>query len=279
MNIPAIIGLITCIISCGQSPEKNKTVPVELKPLNKSENADAEAKAESTRLHIALQEALQVANQQVAADSFSRTLEVVPDSLDVVRVKLEMANFFSGNLKHLVIKTQSNQTTCTDIYLRREAGFEKVLSHQQWQLEHIKDTIQDVNGDGIKDFLVNWYGITGCCLKNFYDVYLYLPKTGSFSRKYTFINPTFSPAEKMIRGVAYGHAGETSIYKYRWNTQGVDTLESVYYEKREHQKTGKVIIEKHLPVKSISKVSTVPKEYRTIFGYDWFTGDLDQLNK
>ena len=34
----------------------------------------------------------------------------------------------------------------------------------------------------------------------------------TFSKNFEFINPTFSPKEKIIRGICYGHPGETEMY-------------------------------------------------------------------
>jgi len=80
-------------------------------------------------------------------------------------------------------------------------------------MEYINDTIRDINGDGFNDFVVNWYGSNGCCLKAFSNVYLLRPDKKIFSNNLEFINPTFSPTEKIIRGVCYGYPGETEMYK------------------------------------------------------------------
>jgi hypothetical protein len=166
-----------------------------------------------------------------------------------------------------------------DIYRQDGPALEKVASYAQWRLEYKRDTLQDVNGDGLKDFLVNWYGSTGCCLKNFYAVYLHQQDEGGFSKEYEFINPTFSPKEMVIRGVQYGHPGETEMYKYKWNGPRVDTLEIIYYERNDNgSKTGNVIREQYSQGntnnKQIGKLPAVPKEYRRIYGYDWFVGNI-----
>ena len=49
----------------------------------------------------------------------------------------------------------------------------------------------------------------------------------------SIINPTFSPKEKIIRGVGYGHPGETEMYKYKWNGNTIDTMEYVYFERND----------------------------------------------
>ena len=144
-------------------------------------------------------------------------------------------------------------------------------------MTYVNDTIRDINGDGLNDFVVDWYGSTGCCLKAFSDVYLIRNDKKTFSNNFEFINPTFSPKENIIRGVCYGHPGETEMYKYKWNGETVDTLEYVYYETDDKGvKTGKVIIsdkESYLSnFQIIKRLNSVPSEYKKIEGYDWFTG-------
>ena len=123
-----------------------------------------------------------------------------------------------------------------DIYSNNGKKFKKILSHKEWTLTYVNDAIRDINGDGLKDFVVNSYGATGCCLKAFSDIYLLKKDKKEFSKGFEFINPTFSPEEKVIRGVEYGHPGQTEIYKYKWNGEVVDTLEYVYYDTDEEGK-------------------------------------------
>ncbi|MGC3946473.1 MAG: hypothetical protein QM762_18445 [Chryseolinea sp.] len=150
-----------------------------------------------------------------------------------------------------------------------------MLTREQLGMTYINDTIRDVNGDGFKDFLVNWYPSAGCCLSDIYNVYLNLPYKNIFSDDYEFINPTFSPKEKIIRGIGYGHPGEVELYKYKWNNLEIDTVEFIH-PYRDHE--GKFIRSKqpHYPrtVKEGTVLNETPKEYHNIENYDWFTGDL-----
>lgn len=144
-------------------------------------------------------------------------------------------------------------------------------------MTYVNDTIRDINGDGLNDFVVNWYGSSGCCLKAFSNVYLLHSDKKTFSINFEFINPTFSPKEKIIRGVCYGHPSDTEMYKYKWNGEVVDTLEYICYEKDDKgNKTGKIIISTDVPYgkkfKVIKRLNSVPYEYTSIEGYDWFTG-------
>ena len=117
-------------------------------------------------------------------------------------------------------------------YSKNGNKFENVLSYDRWILEYVNDTIQDINGDGLKDFVVNWYGNTGCCLKAFSNVHLLRTDQKTFSNNLEFINPTFSPKEKIFRGICYGHPEETEIYKYKWNHETIDSLEYISHEKK-----------------------------------------------
>lgn len=223
-----------------------------------------------------LQDALEIANQNISKNKFVMKYDVLPDSIPV-RVEINLDYHFTKTNPHLIIRRNEPTAIYVDIYTKGESKFEKVVSHEEWEITYVNDTIQDINGDGLRDFVVNWYGSSGCCLKAFSNVYLLRKDKKAFSDKFEFINPTFSPKEKIVRGVCYGHPGETQMYKYKWNGEKVDTLEYVSYECNEKGKTGKIIITTDLhygtKYKVLKKLNSVPTEYRKIEGYDWFTGN------
>jgi len=226
-----------------------------------------------------LTEALKIATQNINKETFFTKYEAtLYDEYDV-KVEISLDYHFTKDYSHLIIRRSNPNSVCIDIFFKNNGIFERVVSHEQWALTYVGDTIQDINGDGLKDFVVNWYGATGCCLKAFSNVYLLRPDKKSFSNEFEFINPTFSPKEKIIRGVCYGHPGETEMYKYKWNDEKIDTLEYVYYEKNKNgNKTGKIIISTNGPWENNNKVlkrlNYVPNEYTKIEGYWWFEGNI-----
>lgn len=154
-----------------------------------------------------------------------------------------------------------------------EGNIVKVISHKQWGMTYTGDTIFDVNGDGRKDFVVNWYGSTGCCLKGFSDVYIARKNHISFTEPFEFINPTFSPEEHVVRGICYGHPGDTEMYKYKWNGEKIDTIEYVMFEKDTAGNNIGVLISKQRnskPSNIIRKQKHVPTEYKLINDFGWF---------
>jgi len=288
-----ILVLLTTFFSCGQPTEKkNVTVDTtdklqtksdkeENERLEKRKKIEEQEKADSIRLDNILQNALKIANQNFDKNRFSDKYEVSTDYIPV-NVEINLDYYFTKARPHLIIRRDDIEgaigITYIDIYSKGDNNFEKVVSHKQWYMEYRNDTIRDINGDGLNDFVVNGYGVNGCCLKAFSIVYLLRQDKKSFSKNYDFINPTFSPKEKIIRGLCYGYPGETTMYKYKWNGEKVDTLEYISYEKNEKGvKTGKVIISTDEPYgdnyKILKIVNSVPTEYRKIEDYDWFTGD------
>lgn len=245
--------------------------------LERSKEIEEQDYADSIRLDRVLQDALKIANQNIKKDKFIMKYEVSPDSIPV-SVEINLDSHFTKTNPHLIIRRNEISVIYIDIYRKGERKFEKVVSHEQWTLTYVNDTIQDINGDGLKDFVVNWYGASGCCLKAFSNVYLLRQDKNAFSENFEFINPTFSPKERIVRGVCYGDPGETEMYKYKWNGEKVDTLEYVSYERNEKGKTGKVIISTDRPYgnkfKTLKVLNSVPTEYEKIEGYNWFTGNL-----
>jgi hypothetical protein len=282
-------GLFTTLFSCRQPSDNNNIVVTttdtidtrvdkkEKEWLEKSSEIEENDNADSLRLDPILQEALKIANQNIYKEQFIKKYIVSSDSISV-SVEINLDYHFTRKNPHLIIRRNEPNTIFIDIYTRSDNQFRKVLSHAQWKMEYLNDTIRDINGDGLNDFVVNWYASTGCCLKAFSNIYLLRQDKKEFSKNFKFINPTFSPKEKIIRGVCYGHPGDTELYKYKWNGEKLDTIEYVSYQKNGNGiKTKKIIISTGKPysVKSniLRVLNTVPAEYKKIEGYDWFTGE------
>lgn len=285
-----IFGLLITVFSCRQPDEKTIITVVrvdssqttihskEQEPPAKRRKIDEQDIADSIRLDKVLQDALKIANQNIARNRFVKKYEVLPDSVPIT-VEINLGYHFSNTNPHLIIRRNEPSTVYIDVYSESDSEFKNVLSHEEWTMTYVSDTIRDINGDGIKDFVVNWYGSNGCCLKAFSNVYLIRQDKKSFSGNFEFINPTFSPKEKIIRGVEYGHPGETEMYKYKWIGEKVDTLEYVSFQKNDKgEKTGKILIHSNRkqgdPEKTLKVLNSVPTEYKKIEGYDWFLGDL-----
>ena len=269
-----IILSIFALLSCGEATNKQAVENKNIPPTEELVESDSE----SLRDAEILNEALNIATQNIDKDTFhTEYVRIVDVGYYEVQVEINLGYHFTKNYSHLIIRRSGVDAEKIDIYSKDNNTFEKVLSHKQWEMTYVNDTIKDINGDGLKDFVVNWYGAAGCCLKAFSNVYLLRPDKKTFSSDFEFINPTFSPEEKIIRGVCYGHPGETEMYKYQWNGESVDTLEYVSYERNQNgEKTEKIIISTKRPYEDDNKVlkylNSVPSEYKKIEGYDWFTG-------
>lgn len=282
--------LSTIIFSCGQPNEKSNIAVVvtdtlqtrlaqkEKEHLDKRKEFEAQDKIDSLNLDNILKRAIKIAEQSNNLEKLKKNyVETMPDSSYQVQVSIDGGQYFTKANSHLTIRRKGGGTIFIDIFSKIDRHFQKVISHEESEMTYVGDTIRDINGDGLKDFVVNWYGSSGCCLKAFSNVYLMRTDKKNFSNSFEFINPTFSPKEKLIRGVCYGHPSETEMYKYKWNKEAVDTLEYISYEKNEKGvKTGKVIVSNRRPFKDNSRIlkrlNSVPNEYKSIDSYDWFTG-------
>lgn len=278
----AIIAYTT-LLSCGTNKKDKYTLTTvagkgEKERFKERTQMEEQEHADSLQLEKILQHALKTAHKHFGKTKFTEEYGKFVDGLPV-RVEINMDYHFSKDEPHLIIRRAEPSSLYIDIYSKGLRKFEKAKSLVEWSMTYVNDTIRDINGDGLKDFVVNTYGSNGCCLKAFSKVYLLKQDKKAFSEEFEFINPTFSPEEKIIRGVCYGHPGETDMYKYRWNAYQVDTLEYVSYETNaEGIKTGKIITSTKRPFNNNSKtlkiLNAVPAEYKKIEGYDWFTGDL-----
>lgn len=236
-------------------------------------------KKDSLKLEAILMNALKISNNNINKNKFFNEYEDKFEDENTVKVEINSDYHFTKNQPHLIIHRYAPNEVLIDIYSKTNNKFKRVASHTQWSMTYVNDTIRDINGDGLNDFVVNWYGATGCCLKAFSNVYLLRADKKEFSRNFEFINPTFSPKEKIIRGVCYGHPGHTEMYKYKWSGEQIDTLEFISYEvKVNEEKTGKIIVSNKLPYsknyKVLRRLNNPPKEYQKIDGYSWFLGEF-----
>lgn len=232
---------------------------------------------DSLRQEFELKSMLMMAQKNIDKDSFSIN-DQSDNTENPTNFDLQYGNHFTSSIKHLIVRRSDPGMFYFDIFAVSRGQFVKVASHQNSALTYQNDTIQDINGDGLKDFVVNWYGSSGCCLKAFSEVFLIQADKKTFGKQLQFINPTFSPIEKMVRGVCYGFPGETELYKYHFEGNRIDTIEYVAIERnKEHQKTGDILITNnrlHMDnVKILKRLKNVPQEYKKIEGYDWFLGD------
>lgn len=273
-----ILGFLILFFSCGERNETKNLFNITSDSLKTKIDKEEKDLSDSLRLSKILKNALNIANQNINKIPFTKKYAVLTDSIPV-SVEINLDYTFSKANPHLIIRRNDPGAIYIDIYSQYDERFEKVLSHEQWNMTYVNDTISDINGDGLDDFVINWYGATGCCLKAFSNIYLLRKDNKTFSKDFQFINPTFSPKEKTIRGVCYGQPGETEMYKYKWNGEEIDTLEYVSFEQNEKgEKTGKILISNSEPandkIKIIKRLNSVPHEYKSINGYDWFTGNL-----
>jgi len=284
-NYIVFITIITLLIACEHTINKDKKVLKEnvqkseiKKELSYEEirkQVEINIRIDSIRLSLAKIDAFKIAKTAFNEDNFSKEYEFYPDdSSDAIDIKIKIGSLFNDNQKYFLLSRRNDWEKYLDLYRIIGDKVETLIEIEHDDECSLRDTIFDVNGDGFKDFLVHWYPSSGCCIRDIYGVYLYQPNTGKFTEVYEFINPTFSPKEKIIRGVCYGHPGETELYKYKWNGETVDTIEYIYYQKNDQGEIIGVISSKNSPYgdkKNKTKLlKSVPKEYKTIEGYDWF---------
>lgn len=181
------------------------------------------------------------------------------------------SNSINRTKKHLRIRCTAYGQVLDTWYRINNGKTHTILRLQYGSMDAIGDTLMDVNGDGVNDFCRLSYSGAGCCLRNVYDVFLYNSKIDSFGMEYGFMNPTFYPTEKTIRGILYGPPGEAGLYKYKWSNNRIDTLEFIY--PNPHRPGSYLKTQKPIDVNEDSTglmLLSLPKEYNTVNDLDYF---------
>lgn len=297
INTILILIAINLLYSCGETTKKsntdtkkidNNSIEISLIDTNNADPQKNEQKnkltkeerrkqieelnrIDSLRLDFALKDAFEFAKNEFKNDNFIKQYEIQPDdSLFSIHIEIEISNLFNNGSKYFLLRRHVPWATYLNVYKIDEDQAKEVIVREQGGMTYIRDTIYDVNGDKLNDFLVHWYPSSGCCRRNVYNVYLN-QENGNFTSDYEFINPTFSANEKVIRGVGYGHPGGVGLYKYKWNDHKIDTIEFIYLDTSKVNHFIKTNRREYYPTAENGKVLRgLPREYSNIESIDWF---------
>ncbi len=193
-----------------------------------------------------------------------------------LQIEIKYGNLFTENGIHAVLRIGAIYQTLICVYyynsIEKSDSLQTLLYFDGYHNTYQGDTIRDINGDNKKDFIIESYPMSGCCLAELRDVYLFQNKT-KFTEKYDFINPTFYPKEKVIRGLTYGW--NPLLYKYKWNGLKIDTLEHISPNiadttRRTFFKTKKWEDPSDMKNVKKTKLNSIPKEYHSIENFDVF---------
>jgi len=267
--------LIILIYSCVQKGKMNSNKSIDNFKTETKVNSSFDKNGDSIRQAKVMKEAFVIVKQNLSKDYFKFSFETTPDdSSQTITTEINIGHLFTKYEKHLLIRRKTPWGALLDLFLIRNDSLISLISHEQGDMTYIADTIFDANGDGFKDFVVNWEPSSGCCRRDTYSVYLFLPQKETFTSDYTFINPTFFQKEKIIRGVEYGHPGEVGLYKYKWNGLKVDTIEFIYPDENHKGFYIKTKKPSYRPTeKQGVLLKNIPKEYLGIESFDWFINE------
>ena len=197
------------------------------------------------------------------------------DCTYVTQVQLRQGDLFGNGKSYLIVRRKKSGTVDVDVFAAGRKP-QHLIAFGGIPFTYVGNTIRDVNGDGTKDFVVDTYGSSGCCLKAFSAVYLARPDGRSFSEPVDFTNPTFFPDEQVVRGVAYGYRGIAPLYKKKWEGENLEDVEYVFFETDTALvRSGRIIradSDDVTQAKKVEYLKEIPKEYESIFGFDWFLG-------
>jgi hypothetical protein len=220
----------------------------------------------------AFEKALEFAKKEKEKPHFTYHFEEQSEkgSYSSIEVNIDYGYFFDKNEKFLILTCDYHKfsdDTYYRIYLVNDNSFE--LKLEEYANHGEKPLFMEINGDENIDFIIPYSPSSGCCPRQCKMVFLY--KNKKFI-KYDFINPTFSPKEKVVRGLSYGYFPEVGLYKYKWNGTQLDTVEYIYRTKESNFKKF-IRTKKQIDLSKNNQgevLESLPKEYENINEIDWF---------
>lgn len=198
---------------------------------------------------------------------------IPPDGSATYHTTVSYNNIFTEHTKDdesklLQITIQTYGTKNYYFFKLEKDSFKYVFKYESDDIVS-NDTLMDINGDSYKDLVIHLRSMGGCCRADAVMTFLYLPETGKFTNCTGFMNPTFYPKEGVVRGVEYGHRGETPLYKMKWNGHEWEPVEYIQLDYSNPKQFIKTPKEEFRPTKKDGIVlKKLPKEYLTVSGLD-----------
>ncbi|WP_338813575.1 hypothetical protein V9L05_19505 [Bernardetia sp. Wsw4-3y2] len=220
----------------------------------------------------AFEKALDFAKQKKDKPHFTYYFEddLEKGNYNSIKVNIDYGAFFNKNDKFLILTCEYHKLSDDKyyrVYLKESDSFKLLV--EEYTNHGEQPIFMEINGDENIDFVIPYSPSSGCCPRQSKIVFLYKDKNFV---KYNFINPTFSPKEKIVRGLGYGYFPEVGLYKYKWSGTKLDTVEYIYRTKEsDFKKFIRTKKEIHLPKHSQGEIlDFLPKEYQNINEIDWF---------
>jgi hypothetical protein len=229
---------------------------------------------------VKLNEALAYAKNAGKREGSHYLDTIVANDNFVLTTFVQFGHLFSPDHWHLFIRRKCYLDIKSAVYQLKPEGYVRVFEDTTIEEGYIGDTIRDVNGDGIRDFMVHTYPPSGCCLRDVYWVRLGL-KDGKFvDTCVVFVNPEFFPVEKVVRGVEYGAPGIVPMYKARWEGLKLKEVEWIFRDTLHPDQYIRTRRYKGYPEPGEGeRLNTVPWEYKSLEGYRWFMEEDEQKIK
>lgn len=236
------------------------------------------ADSNSYYLNLILDKVLQTSKKYKNRNLYSGSIDTSVYHFRNVHATFLVGNVFSKDRKHLLVKRFINEyggfgtSLFFDIYTLKENQFKKLISDTA-NIGYTQDTLEDINADGFKDFIVSQYSGVGCCPRDDRMAYLYNNKNGSFEAVNLF-NPEFDYKHNTVYEMDYGYPGEVSIEKSVWKGLTkilVESLSPNHFENRMDSfvKPYSYIKTVYTGEKTII-LKDVPNEYKKLNNFEYF---------
>lgn len=200
------------------SQKKDDTLPItKVTNTNREENFDSIREANYQHLNVMLAEILKTVRPHIKDSFYQGSFDTSICHFNDMYAEFLFGTIFAPNRKHLIVKRFGDfgRSLYLTIYVLKNERFVPLVSDTA-DIGYSADTLLDVNQDGFKDYMVSQYSSAGCCPRDDKVAYLYNPQNGSF-KTVGFFNPEFDDQHKVVYEMDYGHPGEVSISKSRWN--------------------------------------------------------------
>jgi hypothetical protein len=234
-------------------------------------------------LNKILNKVLKIAEKHKSNSQYKGTIDTSVYHFKNMYANFQFGNIFSADRKHLLVRRFINEyggyqtSLFSEIYILKDNHFEKLVSDTA-NIGYSEDTLQDINLDGYKDYVVSQYSGTGCCPRDARVAYLYNIRNGKFEIVDLF-NPEFDNTNKLIYEMDYGSPGLVSLEKSKWKGLTkirVESISPTYFQNRIDSFEKPYTYTKTIyPSEKLLILKEVPKEYKKLQNFEYFIGYQD----
>ncbi len=196
-------------------------------------------------------------------------------------IRIEIGNIFHPMEKYIMTYNPIGENF--SVYIYQQTTGNSKIKYQIDSLDNMGftgDSIVDCNFDGYNDLVLKFYPLAGCCIRNYYRLFIFDPGSGSFNEykfdeTHPWLNMSLDPVAKQVNFVNLEYDYSEGM-TYIWQNDSLLLSESCYnqhiFDSKHPTNTNKTVLYYSYPdgIKTLIRTDTsefIPAKYLEYLTY------------